>query len=406
MKNIVFTVYASFLCIGTFFSQNSSIKLEGVDSFSTTNCPYLTNDNEGNIVLSFGVENDTEESTFYYAFFNAESNIFGKIIEIESAKGVKLHEENAPKIAFRSDGTVVAVWGVDNTSEAKKYGGRIFYSQSFDKGKSWTEATPLVTDETSIDQRYFDIEKLSDGEIGIIWLDSRTSSKLQGSTLFFAATKGTLGFLNEKPIAETTCQCCRTDLFINENGFINVAFRDIINDEIRDMSICISKNNGKTFSKPKRISEDNWKINGCPHTGPTIAENINGLHFAWFTMGNGSGVYYCNSIDGANTFSKRESVSIKSSAKHPQITTGKNQHVYIVWDEINDVDGIDTFQVGLQERDEYGELIVTKFISDAKQNAVYPVIKNIQNDNLLIAWVNRDKPENVYYKIVKMTDKK
>lgn len=402
MKKILITSFIFLLFTETILAQNNSKKIEEIASTYTTNCPFLTNDNKGNIVLSYGKESENDESIICYAYFNSKTNSFGKPIEIKKSKGVKLHGENAPKIAFKSDGTIIAVWGVDNASETKKYGGLVYYTQSFDNGKSWTNATPLVTDKKSIDQRYFDIEKLSNGEIAIVWLDNRTSSKLEGSTLFYAATKGKLGFVDEKPIAETTCQCCRTDLSVNKNGSINVAFRDIINEEIRDMSICISKDNGKTFTKPKRISEDNWKISGCPHTGPTIAENNLGLHFAWFTMGNGSGVYYCNSKDGAKNFSQRESVSINASAKHPQITSGKNQHIYIVWDEIKEVNGVATYQVGLQERDENGKILTTKFISETNQNAVYPVIKQVQNNNLLIAWVNRDQPENVYYKIVKI----
>lgn len=252
-----------------------------------------------------------------------------------------------------------------------------------------------------MDQRYFDIEKLSNGEIAIVWLDNRTDTNLEGSTLYYAATKGKLGFQNEKPIADTTCQCCRTDLSVTKKGSINVAFRDIINNEIRDMSVCFSNDNGNTFSKPKRISADDWKISGCPHTGPTITENSQGLHFAWYTMGNGSGVYYCNSIDKGLNFSKREIVSSSTSAKHPQITTSKDQSVYIVWDEIKKTNGVATYQVGLQKRDKNGKIVNSTFISPESQNATFPVIKHIQNNNLLVAWVNRDNPENIYYKIIK-----
>ena len=42
----------------------------------------------------------------------------------------------------------------------------------------------------------------------------------------------------------------------------------------------------------QRISQDNWVISGCPHTGPAMAENKEGIHFTWFTGGSGSGIYY------------------------------------------------------------------------------------------------------------------
>ena len=275
----------------------------------------------------------------------------------------------------------------------------INYSQSFDNGKSWTKAKPLVKNTASIDQRYFDIDLLPNGEVAIIWLDSRTKTEDEGSTLYYAETKGTTGFQNEKPIAETTCQCCRTDLFISKNGTINAAFRDIINDEIRDMVLTYSTDNGKTFSKPNRISPDNWKINGCPHTGPTMTENENGLHFAWYTSGGGSGVFYNNSADYGKSFSKRTIVSDKPSAKHPQITTLDNKEVLIVWDETTtDSDKIAT-QIGLQHRNKNGKIVSTKYILPKNRISSFPVIKAINKKQFLVAW-SQQSEENVFYKII------
>ena len=82
----------------------------------------------------------------------------------------------------------------------------------------------------------------------------------------------------------------------------------------------VSTDEGKTFTQPQRISQDNWVISGCPHTGPAMAENKEGIHFTWFTGGSGSGIYYNNSKDNGKTFAARDSVSGKA-AKHCQITS-------------------------------------------------------------------------------------
>lgn len=371
-----------------------------LETNTTTSCPFFTKDFKGNPVISFGKETKDKKAVLCYSLFNFSNKKFQKPIEIQSSKGVELHGENAPKIIFKPNKEIIAVWGIDNASEKKKYSGLINYSQSFDNGKSWTKATPLVKNTASIDQRYFDIDLLPNGEVAIIWLDSRTKTEDEGSTLYYAETKGTSGFQNEKPIAETTCQCCRTDLFISKNGTINAAFRDIINDEIRDMVLTYSTDKGKTFSKPNRISPDNWKINGCPHTGPTMTENENGLHFAWYTSGGGSGVFYNNSADYGKSFTKREIVSNKPSAKHPQITTLDNKEVLIVWDETTtDGDKIAT-QIGLQHRNENGKIVSTKYISSKNRMSSFPVIKAINKKQFLVAWSQRSDDENVFYKII------
>jgi hypothetical protein len=365
-----------------------------------TSCPFFTKDSKGIPVMSFGKENKEDETILCYSVFDSNKNKFQQPIIIESSKGVELHGENAPKIIFKPNNEIIAVWGIDNATEKKKYGGLVKYSQSFDNGETWTKAKSLVESPASIDQRYFDIDLLPNGEVAIIWLDSRTKTEAQGSTLYYAVTKGTTGFQDEKPIAETTCQCCRTDLFISKNGTINAAFRDIINDEIRDMVLTNSTDNGKTFSEPKRISPDNWKINGCPHTGPTMTENENGLHFSWYTSGGGSGVYYCNSNDSGKSFSNRNSVSNELSAKHPQITSLDNKDVFIVWDETVTKNETMSVKIGLQHRDKNGKIITTEFISSKNATATFPIIEAINKNQLLVAWSQQSEPENVFYKII------
>lgn len=370
------------------------------ESNTKTSCPFFTKNTKGIPVISFAKKDSNKETILCYSLFDFNKKKFQKPIVIESSRGVELHGENSPKIIFKPNNEIITVWGINNASEKKKYGGLVKYSQSFDNGKTWTKAVNLVKDPSSIDQRYFDIDLLPNGEAAIIWLDSRTNTEKEGSTLYYAATIGKSGFQNEKPIAETTCQCCRTDLFITKKGRINAAFRDIINDEIRDMVLTYSNDNGKTFSQPKRISPDNWKINGCPHTGPTMTENENGLHFAWYTSGGATGVYYCNSSDYGKNFSKRNIISDKPSARHPQIASVNNKDVLIVWDETVMENDNMSVKIGLQHRDRNGKIISSKFISQKDKTATFPILKPISKNQVLVAWSQTSSDENVYYKIV------
>jgi hypothetical protein len=126
-----------------------------------------------------------------------------------------------------------------------------------------------------------------------------------------------------KVIDKQLCQCCRTDLYVDEEEKLHVAYRAIINGSIQDMTHMVSSDNGNTFSKPERISADNWVINGCMHTRPTMDLNKKGMHFAWYNLGGGSGVYY-NRKPAGQPFSAREPVSTMASAKLPQMTVLRN----------------------------------------------------------------------------------
>lgn len=406
MKNKFLFVFA----IALFAVQHSNSQIREAETKyissengTTTTCPFFTSDRKGHTVMTFGKETKGTDAVLNYMVFNARTKSFGAPIEIPPSKGVELHGENMPKMLFKPNGEIIAVWGIDNPTPKKKYGGLIQYSQSFDGGKNWTPATRLVKDENGIDQRYFDIDLLPNGEAAIIWLDNRSKTDLEGSTLYYAVTKGKNGFQNEKSIGETLCQCCRTDLYVGKNGVIYAAYRDIINEEIRDMVLSYSSDNGKTFSKPKRISADDWKINGCPHTGPTMTQNENGLHFAWFTMGGGEGVFYANSSDNGISFSKRDNVSKNPSAKHPQISTLNKSDVVIVWDESAEVEGNYFNRIGFQHRAKNGKVLKTEFVTSAAEGtSTFPIVKALSDTEILVAWSRGGQDGKVGYKTVRI----
>jgi hypothetical protein len=151
----------------------------------------------------------------------------------------------------------------------------------------------------------------------------------------------------------------------------------------------VSTDQGKTFSEPRRISADNWVINGCPHTGPSMTGNRYGLHFTWFTGGEPAGVFYCNSTDNGKNFSHRDSVSKGSSAKHPQIAVSERGRIAIVWDETVKYDTQYNSRIGFQRRSPEGVVTGTGYISADSLVSDYPVILAMPKDMALVAFTQR-----------------
>jgi hypothetical protein len=367
-----------------------------------SSCPYLTKDTKGNIVLSWIRSNNDSSAVVCYAVSADGGKTFGQPVLVPASTNVYPHGENMPKMLFMPNDEVIAVWGASNPNPKNPYSGLVFYSQSFDNGKTWSGLNRLVKDTASIDERYFDVALLPNGNAAIIWLDSRTTTKKEGSTLYFATTNGKDGFSDGHPIGTTCCQCCRTDLFIDSKQNIHVAYRDIINDSVRDMVHAVSTDGGAHFSNPERISKDNWVVNGCPHTGPTMAENKQGLNFAWYTGGHYGGIFYCQSTDGGKTFSPRDSVSLHAMAKHPQIISLSNGKLLIVWDEsIKKSDKTNSCSC-LQLRDADGKTLVTKHITSDSTVANFPVIKSVTDSNVIVAYtmMQQGGKNHVYYRML------
>lgn len=376
----------------------------GRETEGSSSCPYLTKDHKGNIVLSWVQHVNDSSALMCYAVSTDKGKSFRDTVIIPVSNNIRPHAENMPKIIFKPNGEIIAMWGADSPDPVNKYAGLVFYSQSFDGGKTWTAAHPLVSDPASTDQRYFDLALLPDGEACVIWLDSRRKTEKEGSTLYFATTSGTNGFVNEKAIGETCCPCCRTDLFVDSRSGIHVAYRKIINDSIRDMVHAVSSDGGTTFTPAARISADNWAIAGCPHTGPTLVENKNGLHFSWYTMGGGSGVFYCTSSDNGETFSPRDSVSGKATAKHPQMVTLPSGEIIIAWDEsVQNGEEVHS-RIDLQRRSVDGQVIDRRYMVAAGTGSEFPVLTVIDEQTVLVAYTQKtEQGTQVKYEAMGMT---
>src|SRR5690606_14561702 len=149
-----------------------------------------------------------------------------------------------------------------------------------------------------------------------------------------------------------------------------------------------------------------------------LAQNKAGLQAVWFTAGGGPGVYLATSPDNGQSFSSREKLS--ATARHPQLTTLSNGKLAIAWEEpkhivikdalLNDADqdhqGMHQnssagSNIVLQIRDSNAALFTDK-VTDEQANATYPVLAAVENDQVLLAWVQETAGESsVYYKVSK-----
>ncbi len=375
---LVLIVAALAACNNNAASDDKELMLS--DTTRNASCAYLTNTEKGHPAVSW-----VEDGLMYYAVSPDGGQTFSAPRCITSATGIQPHAENMPKIIFRPNGEVIAMYGVAGNDPRNKYAGKVCYTRSLDGGATWLPAQPLVTDTAGYDQRYFDMALLPGGEVAAIWLDNRKFHQQEGSTLYMA-TSGAGGFEKERPLVQTVCQCCRTALYTDGQGALHAAFRDIINDSIRDMVHIVSTDSGRSFSQPMRISADNWVIRGCPHTGPAMVKNSSGLHFAWFTMGGGEGVFYCQSPDNGLSYTRKENISALPTAKHPQLAALGNGELVLVWDE-----AVDTAanRIGLLHKSPAGETLSKRFLTEGGGYANFPVLKAAGNGSVLVAYKKR-----------------
>jgi hypothetical protein len=301
--------------------------------------PYFTKDNAGNAVLCW-TEKDQASSTnlLKYAYFNLNNNNFSNPIVVPASKGMSTTAESMGKVAFKADGTVFAFFSRRFEEEKNPFAGAIYYSSSSNKGRSWSAQQFLHSDTShTYGRSFFDVSRLKDGQVAAVWLDGRYGKSIKGSALYFARTQNGRGFQTDTCLDKGTCECCRTDLLLDGSGGLHLAYRSIMfppermGKQVRDMVYKVSNDNGKTFSFSKAISKDNWAIEGCPHSGPTLAMNQSGLHAVWFTAGGAPGLYAATKPVNATSFTARNMVS--ATGRHPQMLSLPDGRLAMVCEE-------------------------------------------------------------------------
>jgi len=366
--------------------------------------PFLFNSGQ-QIILNWTErdENDKKKNLLKFAYFNPQKLKFDSIITVPASKGLQMHAESMAKVGVKEDGTLLAVYRKKPANDRSRFGGHMYYVISKDNGKNWSNEHKLVLDTTSTSQSFYDLALLPNKNFGMTWLDSR--SKRRGKTLYFAQTDSANIFSFQKPIAFSTCECCRTELYVDKRGIIHAAYRNLIEPdepgfdgygttEIRDMYYVQSKDTAKTFTQAIPISKDNWHIYGCPHTGPSLAYNGKKLGAIWFTGAhNQSGLYFTTKTDSL-AFEPRKPIS--REGYHPQMIALNGQY-FAVYEEYYEKNGKGFYRIILDVIQPNGSHKMYE-ISNTETNNNHPVITPIDSNKILVSWVNTDTrhPKIVY----------
>ena len=181
----------------------------------------------------------------------------------------------------------------------------------------------------------------TDGKIYIAWVDKRdlatakkNGEKYGGSAVYYAVSGNNgASFEANLKLADHSCDCCRIALVAPPEGAPVAFWRHVYDGNIRDhvMSILDGKN------ELRRVSHDDWKIDACPHHGPSLAiASDNVYHFAWFDNAPKShGLFYTQTRDKGQTFSAQMHFGDDAhQAGHPDVLS-LGREVFLAWKEFD-----------------------------------------------------------------------
>jgi hypothetical protein len=297
--------------------------------------------------------------------------------------------DSRPSIAVdRADRVFVAFARFRNS----KFDGEVLFSRSLDGGNSFATPTPITNNPES--QRFQTLALDADGSLFAAWLDKRDrvpamarGEKYVGAGLAFAwSTDHGASFSAATIAQDNTCECCRLGAGFAGPGRPVIAFRNVFGGTVRDHAVT-------TFLNPQkpgpiyRISVDDWKIDACPHQGPTLAITPNGTyHVAWFTEGSvRQGLFYASSSDGGRSFTQPMPIGDpKRNPARPYLLSA-DQALWLVWKEF---DGQSTTVSLMKSRDDGQTWSAPEVVARTDDASDHPLLVS-DGRQVFLSWQTR-----------------
>lgn len=305
--------------------------------------------------------------------------------------------EQPPHIALlpraRRDPAIVVVWTTKGDG-----GTKLLQSRSDDGGRTFAPASLVPGTDAAGNRGWQAIAVDPRGRVDAVWLDHRELAHdssmaashhdhraagkpdgvvmAQKSKLFVGSLDGALA---PRALTGGVCYCCKTALVASGDA-IYAAWRHVYPGNVRDMAFTMSRDGGRTFSDPLRVSEDKWVLEGCPDDGPAMAVDAqNRVHIVWPTLVAGAAeggepniaLFYAMSTDGKR-FTARERIPTEGTPHHPRIAIGADQTLTIAWEEL--ASGTRQIAIGRAPIDRNGRPRFRREAMSGSATGVYPAL--------------------------------
>lgn len=254
---------------------------------------------------------------------------------------IAAHGENRPKIAVGPQGQLYVSW---TQTLAKRFTGHIRFARALDDGVNFDAPLTVNDDRAEIGHRFETLTVDPAGRIFLAWLDKRDQAAAQrrgepyrGSALYYTwSDDAGRTFKANRKLRDNSCECCRVASAIDPDGSPVFLWRHVFGDNIRDHAVATLDSPDRP-SEPVRVSFDDWRVDACPHHGPALAIDAQGVyHMAWYNnAAQRHGLFYATSRDAGHAVSKPVSFgNYDAAAGHPSVLARAGR-VYLAWQEFD-----------------------------------------------------------------------
>lgn len=292
------------------------------------------------------------------------------------------------RIVVDDKGGLVVTFG---TFQDKNFNGRAYFARSTDNGASFSKPRPITADTTS--QRFEVTGVDPSGRVFAAWLDKRNVAQARakgqaypGAALAYAWEDGEAGFGDTAIALDNACECCRLGLAFAAAGRPAVVFRNIFPGSVRDHAV-ITYQDEKTPGPVRRVSVDDWKIEACPHQGPSLAIAPDGSHHvAWFTDGAArKGVFYARADSADTPFSEPRPLSKPDRQPARPYLLASSRALHLVWKEFDGTKAVVRWQVSHDSGRQWTE---ARTVADTEDASDHPLLV-ADRQRVYLSWLTK-----------------
>jgi photosystem II stability/assembly factor-like uncharacterized protein len=228
--------------------------------------PQLATDGR-TVALAFGAGD-----AVYFARSSDHGQTFSKPVLVAKSGKLSLGMHRGPRLAITPQAIVVsAIVG----EKGRGADGDLLAWRSTDGGETWSSGVK-VNDVVASAREGLHAMAYGGGVLYSTWLDLRAEGmRLYGSASKDGGKTWSKNTLVYQSPSGAICTCCHPSVAIDNNGRINVMFRNSLEGS-RDMYILASQDGGKTFTSAEKLGHGTWPINACPMDGGGLAIGNNG----------------------------------------------------------------------------------------------------------------------------------
>lgn len=251
--------------------------------------------------------------------------------------------DNRPKLAIAPDGSIYVAW---TRPLAKPYTGEIRFARS-DDGKNFSTPVTVHHDRSEITHAFEALVVAGDGRVVLAWVDKRdmvvakaSKTDYRGAAIYSTVSlDGGRTFQPERKVADHSCECCRIAAAVDGDGAPLFMWRHVFEPNERDHALVRIDGNGAP-EKVMRATFDRWRLDGCPHHGPSLAVDAAGRrHAVWFNHKDGEGRVFYGRLEadaageGRLAVAGQRTVGGAGAERADLVITG--QRVSLLWKEFD-----------------------------------------------------------------------